>query len=310
MKKNHLFSILVALTIFCVSETYLNSQTCSCAGIPLYNPLEFSTLKERKWHFELTYKYHVINDLVEGSEKIQDDTERKRIAHFLLFDTRYALTRNFTLRAVFSLARQEREVGISTSLPVHTQGLGDSLLTLQYSPFSGSTPNQIEFSLGGGVKMPLGQSEAKIVGIASEDMQPGTGSWDYMIWGYASRNLPILSGLQVFAGVSSRFNGSNSRDYKFGNEIIASFGVIGQAPKLVGYSLYGRYRWAGSDKRLQADIPNTGGHWVYLVPGLTFHITKDMGFKTEGEIPLYRKLSGVRQFTTTFLVSFSFFYEI
>jgi hypothetical protein len=267
-------------------------------------------LKDRKWHFELTYKYHAINDLVEGSEKIQDDTERRRVAHFLLLDTRYALTRSFTLRAVFSFARQEREVGISTSLPVHTQGLGDSLLTLQYSPSPGSTPKQIEFSLGGGVKMPLGQSEAKIVGIASEDMQPGTGSWDFMVWGYAFRNLRPLSGLQIFAGLSSRFNGPNSRDYKFGNEIIASFGVIGQAPKLVGFSLYGRSRWADSDQRFQADIPNTGGQWVYLVPGLTFRITKDMGFKTEGEIPIYRKLNGVRQFTTTFLVSFSIFYEI
>jgi len=267
-------------------------------------------LKDRKWHFELTYKYHAINDLVEGTNKVEDDTDRRRVAHFLLFDTRYALTRSFTLRAVFSFVRQEREVGISTSPSVHTQDPGDSLLTLQYSPFPNSSPNQIEFSLGGGVKMPLGQSEAKIVGIASEDMQPGTGSWDFMAWGYVSRDFRLISSSKAFAGLSSRFNGYNSREYKFGNEIIASFGVIGKAYRIIDYSLYGRYRWADSDKRANADIPNTGGHWIYLIPGLTVHLTKDMGLKTEWEIPVYRNLTGARQFTTSFLVSFSIFYEI
>jgi hypothetical protein len=184
------------------------------------------------------------------------------------------------------------------------------MLTAQFSPIQYSENNQTEFSFGGGIKLPIGKSDTKIVGIAAEDMQPGTGSWDFIAWGYASRKIPFLFGLEFFGGVSSRFNGNNSRDYKFGNEVICSFGARVQDQKIIDYSLYARYRWADNDRRFDADVPNTGGQWFYLIPALTFHITKDIGLKTEGEIPLYRKLNGFRQFTTTSLVSFSIFYEI
>ncbi len=78
----------------------------------------------------------------------------------------------------------------------------------------------------------------------------------------------------------------------------------------MNYSLYGRYRRANSDKRFKGDIPNTGGQWIYLVPAVTVRIARDIGFKTEVEIPVYRKLNGIRQFTSTFLISISLFYEI
>ncbi len=215
----------VILMIFSGSQLYLNSQTCSCAATPLFNPLEYSTLKNRKWHFAIAYKYHAINDLMEGSKKVEDDTKRRRNAQALLLDIRYALFRSFTLRAVFSSAWHEREVGISTALPVSTQGFGDSMLSIQYTPVYYSDRNRTEVSIGGGVKIPLGQSEAKIIGVASEDMQPGTGSWDIIAWAYVSRLVSLVPGLEIFTGASTRFNGSNKRSYRFGNEIIYSFGA-------------------------------------------------------------------------------------
>jgi hypothetical protein len=310
MKRKLMLKMAVILMIFSGSQLYLNSQTCSCAATPLFNPLEYSTLKNRKWHFAIAYKYHAINDLVEGSKKIEDDTKRRRNSQALLLDIRYALFRSFTLRAVFSSARHEREVGISTALPVSTQGLGDGMLAIQYTPVYYSDRNRTEVSIGGGVKIPLGQSEAKIIGIASEDMQPGTGSWDGIAWVYVTRLVPLLSGLEIFTGIAARFNGSNNRSYRFGNEIIYSFGAKLHTKKIMNFSLYGRYRWANSDQRFKGDVPNTGGQWIYLVPAVTVRITRDIGFKTEGEIPVYRKLKGYRQFSSTFLISISFFYEI
>lgn len=309
MRNRLLISVLFLLVnlFFVIPE--LSAQTCSCAATPLFNPLDFSTLNNRKWHFELSFKYHAMNDLVEGAKKVEDDTERRRTAQFMLFDARYALRSNLTIRAVFSVARQYREIGISQAGPVSTRGIGDGMLILQYSPFPYSETNKTEVSLGAGVKIPLGENNAQVEVRASEDMQPGTGSWDFLGWGFVSRQIPLWRWSELFIGLSARVNGEDSRGYSFGSEVTASLGARTKAVRNLLISVYARYRWAGSDHRFDAPIPNTGGHWVYVVPSISLNLTKDMGFKTEVELPVYRNLSGYRQFTSTYLVSVSLFYQ-
>lgn len=306
----NIVNILVGLIILLVSQFNTYAQTCSCAAAPLFDPIEYSTLKDRKWRFELSFKYHALNDLVEGTEKVVDDTDRIRTSQFFLFDVRYSLSRNVTLRTVLSLVRQYRDVGISSAPPVSTNGLGDSMLSIQYSPLHYSQTNHTEAALGAGIKLPVGHNDAKTIGVASEDMQPSTGSWDTLLWGYASHILPFGTGFEVFSGVSVRFNGTNARDYSFGNEVIASFGSRLQTKNSLGFAIYGRYRWADYDKRFDGNVPNTGGQWIYVVPSITMNIQRDWGIKAEVELPVYRKLNGYRQFTTTYLASVSVFYLI
>jgi len=309
MRKRFLPSVVIVLIGLFFVLPDLPAQTCSCAATPLFNPLDFSTLKNRKWHFELSFKYHAMNDLVEETKKVEDDTERRRTAQFMIFDARYALFSNLTVRAVFSFARHYREIGISLAEPVNTRGIGDSMLIVQYSPLPYSETNKTEVSLGAGVKIPLGENNAQVGVTASEDMQPGTGSWDFMGWGFLSRQIPFWRWSELFTGVSTRLNGANDRGYSFGNEITVSLGARTQAANGLLVSLYGRYRWAGSDQRFDAPIPNTGGHWISVVPSVSLNITRDMGIKTEVELPAYRNLNGYRQFTSTYLVSVSLFYQ-
>jgi len=310
MKKTILCAVFSGWLLIFLFPSILESQTCSCAATPLFNPLDFATLKNRKWHFELTYKYHSTNDLVEGSEKVKDDTDRQRTAQFVLADARYALLPNLTIRATFSWVRHYREIGISFSEPVQTKALGDGLLTVQYSPFPYTETMKTEISLGAGLKIPTGENNARADVTASEDMQPGTGSWDLMGWAFVSQQVPLGTWTEIFAGFYSRFNGSNDRGYQFGNEYSVSLGLRAPAAKRLMLSIYGRYRWAGYDKRFDSDIPNTGGNWVYIVPSASWNISDNCGIKSEIELPMYRNLNGYRQFTTTFLVSISLFYQI
>jgi hypothetical protein len=245
---------------------------------------------------------------VEGSDKIIDDTDRARTAQSVFFETRYALSRRVTLIGLLNFTGHNRDVGISSSSAVSTQGLGDSMLSIQYTPLHYVDGKNTGIAVGGGVKAPTGRSNVVLTGIAAEDMQPGTGSWDFVVWGYAARQ--ISHSLELFTGASFRFNGANDRDYKFGREIISALGARLKTRGLLDYSFYARYRWADSDQRFGGDVPNTGGNWVYLVPGLTLKVAKSMGFKTEVEIPIYRKLNGFRQFTSTLLLSLSMYYEI
>lgn len=302
------FAVLASVALWGI---HLNAQTCSCAGAPVFNPLEYDSMQEgKKWRFELSYKYHAINDLVEGSQQVNDTTDRHRSAQSVFLEVRYALTKRFSLIGLLNFTGHRRDVGISSSPAVTTQGLGDSMLAIQYSPILFSDGKKLEFSVGGGVKLPTGQSNLRNTGIAAEDMQPGTGSWDFMGWVYASHRVSFIRGLELFAGASFRYNGENDREYKFGNEIISAFGTRLKTRGFLDYSLYARYRWADSDQRFNGDVPNTGGNWIYIVPGVTFKIADSMGIKTEIEIPIYRKLNGFRQFTSTMQLSFSVFYEI
>jgi hypothetical protein len=310
MKKAQVLIAYLGLLIFVLFPPSLSSQTCSCAATPLFNPLDFATLKDRKWHFELTYKFHSMNDLVEGSEKVQDDTERRRTVRFVLADTRFAILPNLTIRAAFSWVSHYREIGISYSEPVKIQAMGDSLLTVQYSPFPYTETKKTEISLGVGLKIPTGENTAQTDVTASEDMQPGTGSWDILGWTFLSQQIPLGSWSEVFVGLYGRFNGTNNRGYQFGNEYSVSLGLRALTVKRLMISLYGKYRWASSDIRYDSNIPNTGGHWIYVVPSASWNISENFGIKSEIELPLHRDLNGYRQFTTTFLVSVSLYYQI
>jgi hypothetical protein len=299
--------VILGLFLF-ISD--LQGQTCSCAAAPLFNPLDLSVPQNKTWRLELSFKYHAINDLVQGTEKVIDDTDRERIQQSLLLDVRYAFSRKLVLRTVFSLVRQYRDVGISFSEPVSTQGVGDMLVAVQYTPLFYSSTNRFAFSLGGGVKAPVGESNAQIIGVAAEDMQPGTGSWDILGWGLASYNFPIAAGLDVFSGVSARYNGENEREYSFGDEVTAALGGRIYPSSQFDLSLYGRFRWADFDQRFGSDVPNTGGTWIYLVPGASVRLWQNLGLKTEVDIPIYRNLNGFRQFTSSFLVSVSIFVDL
>jgi hypothetical protein len=307
--KTKLFIYAAAFLLGSGFYGHLMAQTCSCAGNTFFSPLELTAPSEKHWHLELSYRFHAINDLVEGTEKVVDDTERSRNVMTLMFEIGYNLSPRLTVKADLNVVRHQRQVGISDAGKVDTNGMGDSLFSLQYKPMIYSGRSDMELSIGGGVKVPIGKSDAVLTGIAAEDMQPGTGSWDVLAWGLLSRRIRSVEGLEIFGGASYRFNGTNDREYRFGNEFIGALGARYTGKKLLSYSLHSRYRWADNDRRFGSDVPNTGGEWIYVVPAVTFNIAGHTGVKTQVDIPVYRNLNGVRQFTSTLLVSLSLFYQ-
>lgn len=298
----------IALALLSIS---LYAQTCSCAGTTAFNPFEYTdTDKSQKWHFRLSYKYHALNDLLEGSKKVVDDTDRSRIAQSVFFDVGFNLSNRISLITVLNYSAQSRDVGISNSGAVSTGSIGDSMLSIQYSPLIYEDQKGLAITIGSGIKVPTGASNVRLVGIASEDMQPGTGSWDIILWTFASTRLNFISGLELFTGVSFRFNGENDRDYKFGNGLISSLGLNLTTNGVMDFALFARYRHISGDRRFNALVPNSGGDWIYIVPAVTLKISRHFGLKTEVELPVYRKLNGFRQFTSTFLISLSIYYQI
>jgi len=146
-------------------------------------------------------------------------------------------------------------------------------------------------------------------------MQPGSGSWDGIFWGYYSNGEFLLLDLTVITNILLRLNGNNSRfensikGYNFGNELIGIIGWNYSIGSSLDLALLLKYRNTANDVFNDQNIPNTGGNWIYLKPGINLYLTNNLTSRIESELPIFRSVNGT-QLTTMFATSISFFYSI
>ncbi|MBW7995903.1 MAG: hypothetical protein FVQ81_04880 [Candidatus Glassbacteria bacterium] len=260
----------------------------------------------------LSYNRQVIDDLYQGNRQLVDGTERSRSAQSLQLLMDYGISRRLTLSSTFSLVRQEREVrnssGADNSLQV--DGPGDALVILKYSLAKPGIFSGREVAVGIGSKIPLGESNDRRSGIlTAEDMQPGSGAWDWIFWAYASQQLDPAGQYSLMLSVFYRLNGENDRNYHFGDDLSASFGVNRftlpfYTPASLGLLM--SYRHAAAGSRGVTEIPNTGGDWLYITPGANLDLPWDLSLGLSWELPLYRNVKGV-QFSTSYSTRISLF---
>ena len=133
MKKK---SIYILLVLVLWVPILIIAQTCSCAGDSLFNPENFSGSQISRWHLELSYKHHVINDLVAGRNKVPNDVNRSRTSSLLQLESRFRISKHFSVMGIFNYIKHRREIGTSQRSLVSAAAPGDSFLAVQYQPFS------------------------------------------------------------------------------------------------------------------------------------------------------------------------------
>lgn len=314
--RGKLIILFLSISSFFLSEE-ASAQSCSCGGAPLLGSLDQASISSGSWQLGITYDFNSISDLVAEKSELDDDT-RKRKVHSALIDVSYGLSSRFSVTGLLTLLRQERK----TKLPqgpgelLKTTGIGDGVLLLKYNLVRQTVQNLRQVTIGAGVKFPLGKSSLKSNStLISADMQPGTGAWDGLLYGYFSQGFFKSIPLGLFASGSYRLTGSNDRfgdnlaSYKFGDEFISSFGINYKPGIMADYNLSLRYRHTGADKFAGESLPNSGGEWLSLVPGVNAALSDALSARISGRIPLYRKLDGT-QLTTGYAVTVSMFYSI
>lgn len=304
-------SVFLTVGLLLLLTSSLYAQTCGCADAPLMSSLDASATPAGSWQFGLTYQYNLIDDIVSGSRELNDTTS-ERSAQTLLFEVSYGFSQVWSLTGMIATIEHERRNrlsgGVSTENTITTRGVGDGLVLLKYNVIGARTGSSSEFTLGGGLKIPLGKTDLTSQGITlAEDMQPGTGSWDGIFWGYFSQNAFPTTSMNVFLTASYRLTGTNNRDYRFGNEFMTTLGFRHQAWRRFDYSLALRYRTTDANRRSNAELPNTGGKWLYLVPGLNIRLNDHFSLRFSGLIPVDRNLNGT-QLTNSLTASVSLFY--
>jgi len=297
------FTVLAIPTIF---SAQVRAQTCSCAAVPLLGTMQSASPNNNQWFLAATYDYHDASDLVNGSTSIPDFTGRERTTQAFVLEASRGLTEKWSVSAIMSFVEHRRDVGGVEDIAT---GLGDAIVMAKYSPISISLYSANALAFGLGARLPIGEDEADRDGIIlAEDMQPSTGAYGGILWGYAAHALNDSKSARIYGSLSYTYNGENKRDYQFGHSTTVSFGGAYKTQTPWGFNAELLYRHAERDQRNSVDIPNTGGQWLDFVPAVQYHATESLALTLSGKIPVRRDLNDILQFTTKYSVRFSFAY--
>lgn len=295
---------LTLAALLSLSASPAAATTCSCANVPLLGAMELAAPDEGTWFLATTYEFHDVSELVSGSSTVPDETGRDRTSEALVMELSRGLGGRFSFSAMLAAVNHKRSVGGITD---DVTGLGDAIVMLKYSPATISLYSRNALSFGIGARLPVGEDAASRGGIVlAEDLQPSTGAFAGIAWAYAARALNESGGARLYASATYTHNGENDRDYQFGHSTTVSLGASYQTQTPWGFNLEMLYRQAGRDRRAAADIPNTGGKWLDLVPAVQYHINDSMALRASGKIPLARDLNDQLQFTTRYAVRLTF----
>ncbi len=295
----------------------VSAQTCSCGGPPILGSLESLPGAAGNLQIGVTYENHSISDLVNFSRELDDDT-RTRDSRAILIQADYSYSSRITFSFSLPFVRQSRIIQSKTGLGenLQTRGIGDIAAIVKYSLIPTTIFSKQSIAIGFGAKFPTGKSELRDNGLLiSADMQSGTGSLDYLLWGATSRVISRNLSMNLFASSLYRINGTNHRfgvgddSYKFGNEFRL---VAGGSYRLVTgiiHSIGIRYRHNQADKFIGLPFSNSGGQWYDLESGLSTNFYNNIGLNITAQIPVYRRVEGT-QFSTSYSISFSLLYNL
>lgn len=299
---------------------FSSSQTCCSAGTPILSAIETSNTASGQLRFTLTADHNSIKDVLNGSRSIEPIRERS--GNSLLLDISYGLNDYWSFTVLIPFIEQQRKLvkknTSGSNEKIITRGFGDLLVLFKYNILVSSLAKQRQLAVGYGLKMPTGRSDLKDNNgfLISADLQSGTGSWDHLFLLYYAQSFRP-DAYSFFGNISYRLNGNNNRfqissgpfsNYQFGNVFSLTLGASYKLNTLFDLSVQGRFRKSEQDRFGQQEISNTGGNWVYIIPGLNVNIDP-VSLRFFGQLPVYRKLDGI-QLTTTFTAGISVFYSI
>jgi hypothetical protein len=310
------YKIFFLVAVLLAQTSVLLAQTCSCAGTPLLGSQSLGATTEGNLVLGLTYEYHEISSLYNGTERLNNETARRN-TQSLLFEANYGITGRLSVTGTFTYTQKYRKTGLQNpafSESLATTGIGDGLFLLKYTLHRQTLWEPYQISIGGGAKVPFGSFSLTNNGLPlNADMQPGTGAWDGVFWSYLSRTLRAHD-INIFMTNSYRLTGSAERfgssdEFRFGNEFVSELGAGGPLVDKLSYMFTVRYRSTSSDRRNGEKLPTTGGKWLYLKPSLNYQFSDRISARISGKLPAYQHLNGTQP-STTFTLSGSIFFSL
>ena len=171
-------------------------------------------------------------------------------------------------------------------------GMGDVRLTGKYAVH---TSIRHLLVAGLGVKAPTGEYKMRNSSgdISEPTLMPGTGAWDGLLSLHYSYQIQPHA-WDAFISGAYQVTTHNNLDYKIGNTLLLNGGSnyrFTAHEKEFTASLQINLRQAPHDEFKGQRVPNTGGTWIYLTPGITAHATASTALYTHLQLPLYQDVN-------------------
>lgn len=259
-------------------------------------------------------RYTVLDKVYMGTEKIENPGAKEEYwtTEFTGF---YSVSEDIMLLAVvpFKKTRMNGElivnadgtVAADSSMRGGEFGLGDVALLGRYTFFKKHAIDATTSAAGLlGVKFPTGKTNGKTdddMEFLDSHLQLGTGSTDFLLGLSFSHSVQRLSLSANLLGTITTEGKFGDTKHQFGNslnyDLTAKYrvypGALASGPQLfLSLGVNGELR--GREKAEGVEDPNSGGHTIYLSPGVQVIIMPHWIFELSCQYAIYHDLYGIQ----------------
>jgi hypothetical protein len=146
-----------------------------------------------------------------------------------------------------------------------------------------------------GLKLPTGKFDVTNAEgeFAERTLQPGSGTTDLIFGGYLQGSLP-LKDLSWFAQALYQSALNMRQEFRPGDRFTVDFGLRYDLTQSLGLMLQLNSLFKAKDTGLEAETDDSGGTFVFLSPGISYSVTRDVQVYGFVQFPLYQYVNGVQ----------------
>jgi hypothetical protein len=150
------------------------------------------------------------------------------------------------------------------------------------------------YGLNFGLKLPTGDTDVRNSEnqLAERTLQPGTGTTDLLLGGYFNRMLG--SGSSWFADLLVQQPLGSHENFKPGTRVSFDLGYRYQATDNLALMLQLNALYKKRDSGSEAEPDDSGGKFLFVSPGLSFGVSKNVQLYAFVQLPIYQYVNGVQ----------------
>ncbi|MCR4286928.1 MAG: transporter [Deltaproteobacteria bacterium] len=304
MRKTIIFFILLFLSFTFAGEINACDFCLISQGISPLDTVKGSGVRINERYTKLTTPYH-------GTEKLEIGAEAKEEFWTTELTAFYSVTDDLTVMGVVPYRKTAMDghlhVHADGAAEVHTdmagdeRGIGDVALMGRYSFFREHALESTTTVAGLiGVKLPTGKTDGTTKDgseFLDAHLQLGTGSTDILLGLSASHSRANLSISANLLGAITTEGEAGAVTHEFGDmlnyDITAKYRVNSATPGLfVALGLNGELRQR--EKEDGVEVENSGGHTVYISPGLQVAASERLIIELSYQHAVYHNLYGTQ----------------
>ena len=242
-----------------------------------------------------------------GSRKVgvgelpQDHDEIRTINRNWIGTFDYTFNQDWGVSATLPIVNRDHshighEMGQDLPESWHFTELGDTrvLGRRQWHAESAEAERLDFFGATFGLKLPTGRSDVRSDDgeLAERALQPGTGTTDLLFGGYFRRVL--ASGSSWFADLLWQHPLNGHEQFRPGDRVSLDVGYRREMSERLGLMLQLNFLHRARDSGNQAEPDDSGGKFLFLSPGVSYALGKNLQLYSFVQLPLYQYVNGVQ----------------